>query len=460
MRSQIDVIIVLLASQLIVSFRTLPSPQLNRKSTYVSAVSNNIRVPPKDRSLEFGLGKFAFSLLPLSPESSGRRKTLLTEVVPNTIWTLDQLQGIINVNVPVRCTIIKLESGGLWINNPVGPTEEAISFVRKLEAKHGKVKYIVLSTLGIEHKGSTSVFSTYFPAASVWLQPGQYAFPVNLPSAFFFPLFKKLNDIPDSSKDVPWGAEIDHASLGPLRPKGAGGFGETAFFHKATKTLLVTDSIVKVESEPPAIIQDDPRALLYHARNNMTEIVTDTPENRRKGWRRMVLFGLTFQPGGIVVGDTFEAIKMLGDVSPEMRALGEGTIPYDGGLYPWTWVEDDLPSFEALQGGLLIAPILRYLIFNREPKAVLEWADRIAQWPFQRIIPCHLANDIKAGPKEFREAFSFLEEQESSSKKNFWSFLFPQKRLPAALAKDAKLLLEVSDLLTAQGVLKEIPALV
>jgi hypothetical protein len=30
-----------------------------------------IKVPEKDRKLEFGLGKLAFSLLPLSPESAG-----------------------------------------------------------------------------------------------------------------------------------------------------------------------------------------------------------------------------------------------------------------------------------------------------------------------------------------------------------------------------------------------------
>ena len=50
--------------------------------------------------------------------------------------------------------------------------------------------------------------------------------------------------------------------------------------------------IVKVEDEPSAIIQEDPRALLYHARQNMLDIVIDTKENRRIGWRRMVLFGI------------------------------------------------------------------------------------------------------------------------------------------------------------------------
>jgi hypothetical protein len=47
---------------------------------------------------QFSLGKIAFSLIPLSPESIGRRKTILTEVVSGKIWTLDQIQGVINVN--------------------------------------------------------------------------------------------------------------------------------------------------------------------------------------------------------------------------------------------------------------------------------------------------------------------------------------------------------------------------
>jgi hypothetical protein len=39
-------------------------------------------------------------------------------------------------------------------------------------------------------------------------------------------------------------------------------------------------------------------------------------------------------PIGINVTDTFEAIKMLDKVTPEMKKLGEGALPYDGGLYP------------------------------------------------------------------------------------------------------------------------------
>ena len=35
------------------------------------------------------------------------------------------------------------------------------------------------------------------------------------------------------------------------------------------------------------------------------------------------------------------------------------------GIYPWDWVRDDVQSFKALQGGLLVAPILQKLILNR-----------------------------------------------------------------------------------------------
>lgn len=405
-----------------------------------------------DKRLQFPLGNIAFSLLPLSPEATGRRKTILTEVVKDKIWTLDQVQGIINVNVPVRCTIIKLKDG-LFINNPVAPTIECIEYIRQIENEQKcLVKYITLASLALEHKGTCGAFSSKFPKATVYLQPGQYSFPVQLPSALFFPIGKTLKTIPENFKDAPWGDEIEHQVLPTLKPPGVGGFAETAFFHKETNTLLVTDTIVRVDDEPPAIINEDPRSLLYHARDNMLEVVTDTKENRRKGWRRMVLFGLTFQPSGINVTDTFEAIKMLDKVTPEMKLLGDKAIPYDGGLYPWEWIEDDKPNFKSLQGGLLVAPILQKLILNRNPEIVLEWADKVSKWPIKRIIPCHFSNNLKASSADFRKAFEFLEEPE---KIPFPLSLFstPRKLVPSPNERDCALLTNASVELTKSGVL-------
>ena len=89
----------------------------------------------------------------------------------------------------------------------------------------------------------------------------------------------------------------------------------------------------QVEDEPPAIIQEDPRSILYHSRDTMLDEAVDLPESRRRGWRRMVLFGLFFQPSGIRVRDFGEVFRNLKLVKPEMKKLGEGAIPFDGGLY-------------------------------------------------------------------------------------------------------------------------------
>lgn len=64
-------------------------------------------IPPQTRSTTWPLGKVAFSLLPLAG-SYTRRATVMEEVVKDTIWTMDQIQGVVNVNVPVRMTVVKV----------------------------------------------------------------------------------------------------------------------------------------------------------------------------------------------------------------------------------------------------------------------------------------------------------------------------------------------------------------
>ena len=126
--------------------------------------------------------------------------------------------------------------------------------------------------------------------------------------------------------------------------------------------------------------------------------------------------------------------------------------------FQWDWIRDDFPSFRSLQGGLLVAPILQKLILNREPERVLSWVDAVCKWPFSRIIPCHLSNDLKAGPREFRAAFDFLYEPAAAPA----SFAFPwtTKKSDRAAGYNSKVFQEeagflsgVSEQLTKQGVL-------
>ena len=135
-------------------------------------------------------------------------------------------------------TVIKLTSGELFINNPVAPTPECVAMIKEIELKHGKVKYIVLSSLAIEHKGTVGIFSKYFPTADIYYQPGQYSFPFNLPINFFLPFGRTVKEIPYQNKDAPWSADLDHEVLGPLKPPQVGGFGETGILTPSDNPIL------------------------------------------------------------------------------------------------------------------------------------------------------------------------------------------------------------------------------
>ena len=40
---------------------------------------------------------------------------------------------------------------------------------------------------------------------------------------------------------------------------------------------------------PPKIIEEDPRAMLSHARDSINDIIEDTEQNRKKGLKRMMV---------------------------------------------------------------------------------------------------------------------------------------------------------------------------
>ena len=86
-------------------------------------------------------------------------------------------------------------------------------------------------------------------------------------------------------------------------------------FDQATKTLLVTDMVVKVEDAVPPIVAEDPRCLLFHARDNALEKVENTEEVRLKGWRRIV------QVGGLFEAVCSECLIRRGDPSDLLKII-------------------------------------------------------------------------------------------------------------------------------------------
>lgn len=350
---------------------------------------------PRDWSWHF------WPSLPLYPY--GRRRTLCREVVKDTIWTFDQLQGILYTITPIRMTVVKLSTGGLFVYAPVAPTTECIRSINELVAIHGDVKYIILPTSsGLEHKVFVGPFARRFPQAQVFVAPNQWSFPFNLPLSWLgFPR-KRTQVLPEDSSLAPFADDFDYAVLDINL--GRGSFAEVAFLHKRSHTLLVTDSILSVPEDPPAIAQLDPYPLLFHARDNAFEPIEDNQANRRKGWQRISLFAIYFRPSAmemVGMGQMFRDALKAPDHSPKAYF----------GFFPFHWKDNWKYSFDALRshGRPFVAPILQTLILPQAPKQVLDWADKVASWDFRQIISCHFDSPIEASPRQFRQAFAFLE---------------------------------------------------
>eukprot|EP00210_Caulerpa_lentillifera_P002074 g1989.t1 len=281
-------------------------------------------------------------------------------------------------------TVIKLKSGGLWIHAPIAPTQECLKLLSELDRP---VEFIILPTYAYEHKIFVGPFSRKFPNAEVHVAPRQWSWPINLPPQLFG-IFPRC-ELQDEDSSTPWSAEIEQKIFSPP-DIGIGPYVECVFFHKATKTLIVTDLVVYVPGKPLEVIPT--QSLLDLARNDglNTSIagdlspeqikalttkgpVEDNSKNRNIGWKRCALLVLYFRPFSLL--------------QPEA-------------------------SFNAIKERLLVSPVVRSLVYNSIPKSCVEFIRRVeTSWKFQRIIPCHLDGPVKAKPGDLSKAFSFSYER-------------------------------------------------
>ncbi|MBD2489690.1 DUF4336 domain-containing protein [Aulosira sp. FACHB-615] len=386
-------------------------------------LSNN----PKDWSWPF------WPVVPFYPYN--QRRTLCQEIVKDTIWTFDQVHGILYTIVPIRMTVVKLTGGGLLVYAPVAATKECVRMVQELVAKHGEVKYIILPTSsGLEHKVFVGPFARNFPQAQVFVAPHQWSFPFNLPLSWLgFPQ-QRTQELPEDASLAPFADDFEYEVLDINL--GRGSFGEVALFHKRSHTLLLTDTIISISENPPAILQLDPYPLLFHARENALQPIEDNATNRRQGWQRIALFAIYFRPSALDITGLGESFREAWQAPDHSRKAYFG-------LYPFRWQANWQQSFYALSGNgrPFVAPILQTLILPQAPQQVIDWANKVAKWNFHQIISCHFDAPIATTPQQFRQAFSFLEKQPSvSAESQPW------------LEKDCQFIKELEANLLKQGI--------
>ena len=312
-------------------------------------------------------------------------------------WALEQLLAFQNVTATIRTNVVKLEGGGLWVHNPLYPTGEYSALLDEL----GTVTDVVLGSNALEHKAAMRAFLRRYPTARVWVSPGQYG-PFGSCGDVTFDMSEeqventvrlasksmgyKIDGIiprrgPSSASDdvaqrymLPsWSDEFDISALYVDLPENAGPVSEIAFVHRSSKTLVVTDAVICV---PPVDEKSFPIQPIFS----------------------------TYFDGSTIHDPTFWPRTVLQAVFLPLRQL-----PSDIPDHPI------FPGYEALEGRVVRAPILRAFADARAPDAVRDWVSSIVQTGgFDRILTAHFASPISVGPKEFELAFAHLYDKSSA----------------------------------------------
>lgn len=145
-----------------------------------------------------------------------------------------------------RMTVVKFRSGGLWLHSPTALTPALADTLPKL----GPIAHLVSPNL--LHYAHIKEWKDHFPNAVAWASPGVLKRAQARGIAVRFDRELDAREIPDE-----WRNDLRQAVIpGSL-------LDEFVFFHDASKTLIVTDTIQNFELDK---IRQPYRALVWAAR--------------------------------------------------------------------------------------------------------------------------------------------------------------------------------------------------
>lgn len=359
-----------------------------------------------------------WALLPLYPY--GTRPTLLRELIPGRVWSLEQLHGIWYVAVPIRMTVLRVE-GGLLLYAPLPPTRELLADLHGLEEHYGPVISIVLGTSsGLEHKLPVAALARAFPEATLWVSDKQWSFPISLPSTWLG--FPRNRTRVLGVDGWPHAEQLVWISLGPI-DLGLGCFHEVACIDQATGSLLVTDALVSITKTPPPIFDLDPTPLLFHARQKGSDPLVDSSTMRMRGWKRIVLFANYFRPQSVRVPSLQQVLQEA--IKAEHRRARSHF-----GIYPFEWSSgweeeaDQLIDNVLSANGVGLAPVLERLVFPRSKSPFIAWMRSLANASrIDQLIAAHYDAPVEITNDSLRTYAAMLEQRQWAPSEGSWQLL-------------------------------------
>jgi hypothetical protein len=143
--------------------------------------------------------------------------------IDENIWIFDgSTVSWFGMPYTTRMTIVKLNDGSIWIHSPAKIVDRLINEIQQL----GQVQYLIAPNK-IHHLFMAD-WITLFPSAKTYSAPGLKEKRKDISFT------RELNDIPENE----WSEEINQLIF-----KGSKVMDEVVFFHKKSKTLILTDLI-------------------------------------------------------------------------------------------------------------------------------------------------------------------------------------------------------------------------
>lgn len=153
--------------------------------------------------------------------------------VAEGVWIVDSgPHRMMGIPMPVRMTVIRLADGNLWLHSPTRFDED----LRREMERIGPIRHLIAPN--IAHWSFLKEWQRNCPDAVTWAAPG-----LRERSQVKRSGVQLDHDLTEAAPQE-WAGEIEQVIV-----PGGGGFTEVDFFHKPTRTLVLTDLVVNVEAD-------------------------------------------------------------------------------------------------------------------------------------------------------------------------------------------------------------------